>query len=111
LRAAGFQGESPFTETALESVFQRSQAIPRLVNLICNGAMVQGASRNLKKIDAGIIERVATSLELTEPVGTAAKPYTISGALFADDVRVPNTIVDMLIDVLKNQRGAAGRQT
>jgi general secretion pathway protein A len=55
-RAGVTQG--PFSETALELIYKHTKGIPRLINLICDAALVYGYADDLPVIDASIIETV-----------------------------------------------------
>jgi general secretion pathway protein A len=48
-----------FTPNALESVYSYSSGIPRIVNVLCDNALLNGYALGRKEIDAGIIREVA----------------------------------------------------
>lgn len=54
LKHVGGTGEE-FTEGALEGVFKTSEGVPRLVNKMCELALVYAASDGLQVIDEGVI--------------------------------------------------------
>jgi type II secretory pathway predicted ATPase ExeA len=63
LRIAGAMREI-FTPAACECVHLASRGIPRLVNQICDYAMVYAFSDGLEKVDASVIEQVVTDRKM-----------------------------------------------
>jgi general secretion pathway protein A len=66
LRVAGAQKEL-FTVSAYAAVHQFSKGIPRLINIICDNALLEGFLRKKERIDHGMIREVATDLNLVPP--------------------------------------------
>jgi len=64
LRIAGNPYDRIFDEGALEAVYGLSGGIPRLINLICDSAMLAGFARGEKAIDAGLVRDAVADLEL-----------------------------------------------
>jgi type II secretory pathway predicted ATPase ExeA len=63
LKIAG--GERPiFTTSALESVYSCSDGIPRIVNVLCDNALLTGYALGRQEIDPGIIREVAEDLSI-----------------------------------------------
>jgi general secretion pathway protein A len=58
LKVAKAQDSDLFTEEAIKVVFQYSKGIPRVINILCDGALVYGYAEEIKEIDREIIERV-----------------------------------------------------
>jgi type II secretory pathway predicted ATPase ExeA len=63
MRVAGGKDDI-FTENALVEVFQFSKGIPRLINTICDNALLEGYLTRKNQLDADIICTVATDLGL-----------------------------------------------
>ena len=63
LRVAGAQG-SIFTEKAIKEVYQKSGGIPRLINILCDNALLNGFALDQKTVDERSIEEVAKDLRL-----------------------------------------------
>ncbi len=61
-----------FSPKAIENVFIYSTGIPRLVNVICDNAMLSAYALEKKEIDAAIIKEVAEDLSLTSTLPTSA---------------------------------------
>ena len=62
-----------FTPNALESIHSYSSGIPRIVNVLCDNALLTGYALGRKEIDTGIIREVAEDLSITIPE-TRLKP-------------------------------------
>ncbi len=87
LRIAGYsQGLRLFTERALTLITNYSRGIPRLVNALCDNALLIGCVLKQREIDEKIIREAATDLMLetmrvpaphSNPQPTAAAPVTV----------------------------------
>ena len=66
LRKAGFTGRKLFRRDALKSLYRFSGGTPRLINSLCDGAMLLGFVRQKTLIEARMIEEVAADLDLTQ---------------------------------------------
>jgi type II secretory pathway predicted ATPase ExeA len=73
LKVAGGD-RSIFTPTALESVYSYSGGIPRVVNVLCDNALLTGYALGRKEIDAGIIREVAGDLNIINNAEALARP-------------------------------------
>ena len=58
LKVAGAINFDIFREDAIEAVHMYSRGIPRLINILCDTALVFGYADSLKTIDKGVIEAV-----------------------------------------------------
>jgi general secretion pathway protein A len=58
LRVAGGSGALPFTRGALRLIRRRSHGIPRLVNVICDHAMVLAYGAGVRRVRRGVVRRV-----------------------------------------------------
>jgi len=65
LRVAGSNGEPIFGDEAIEAVFRYSSGIPRLINLLCEHALISAFADGTRPVSAGIIETVAEEFELS----------------------------------------------
>src|SRR5262245_27483195 len=63
-----------FTPNALESIHSYSGGIPRIVNVLCDNALLTGYALGRKEIDTGIIREVAEDLSITVDPGSRLKP-------------------------------------
>jgi type II secretory pathway predicted ATPase ExeA len=73
LRVAGAQNENLFEAEAVRQVHQLSGGIPRIINNICDNALLTGFSEESRIITPQIIREVADDLDLT-PVDYALYP-------------------------------------
>lgn len=58
LQKAGGQNSALFTPEAIESIYENSRGIPRIINIICDIALVYGFAEGLEQITKPIIENV-----------------------------------------------------
>jgi type II secretory pathway predicted ATPase ExeA len=66
LRIAGGNGEPIFTPEAVASVFEYSQGIPRVINLLCEHAMISAFVDQQQSITAATIDAVGREFELDQ---------------------------------------------
>jgi general secretion pathway protein A len=79
LHAAGLRAASPFMGQALDEIHAVTKGVPRLINLVCDGALSLGFSQQRKQIAPDLITEAAAVLELTEasiapPARSAIRP-------------------------------------
>lgn len=55
LKIAGSRKQEIFTPAALQSVFEISDGIPRLINQVCDNALIAAAETKVKQIDAALV--------------------------------------------------------
>ncbi len=67
LAKAGYTGKPLFNRSGLKALFGASEGIPRVINNLCDAALLQGYARELPIIDGKVIREVAATLALTEP--------------------------------------------
>lgn len=84
-RLAVAHGSQPvtFTSRALDLVHRLSGGIPRLINLVCDRALMAGSDAETRTIDDGLVARAARSLGLEVPAGGArlhGLPVSVSRA-------------------------------
>ena len=70
LKTAGYEGKELFEPKAVEKIGVNSQGIPRLINVICDNALLIAYASSKRKVSAEIIEEVARDLRLTVPPRT-----------------------------------------
>lgn len=64
LRIAGADGESIFDPEAIEAVYRHSRGIPRVINLLCEHALITAFTEEQKPVGARFIEAVASEFDL-----------------------------------------------
>jgi general secretion pathway protein A len=81
LKAAGGALEV-FSPDALRAVHQLSKGLPRLVNTICDHALLYGYSAHRQRIDAGVIREcsrdLSVALDLEQPAEAPAAPPAVA---------------------------------
>ncbi len=76
LQVAGYHGEPVFTQRAIRRIRSHSGGIPRIINVICDNALLTGYATNQRRIDHRVIEEAIEDLERikTLPRKTEAWP-------------------------------------
>jgi len=67
LSKAGYTGKPLFGRGALKTLFHVTGGTPRIINNVCDAALLQGYARELQAIDGKVIREVAATLALTGP--------------------------------------------
>jgi type II secretory pathway predicted ATPase ExeA len=80
LRIAGGGGQPLFTSEAVESLYRYARGIPRVINLLCEHALISAYVDQQKPVAASTIDRVAHELELHEIEPTTLTPAVASAA-------------------------------
>lgn len=73
LGKAGHSGNALFKKAAVREIYSFSGGVPRLINSICDSALLLGYSRDLRVIDVDAIHEVASDLELSPAAATKNK--------------------------------------
>ena len=68
LRAVGYERNDLFTPDGLEPIFTYSKGIPRLINVICDNALLITYASSRKKVSGDVIREVARDLRLDSDV-------------------------------------------
>lgn len=113
LYAAGLRGAAyPFPTQALENIFQYSQGVPRLINLVCDAALALGAKTQRSIIQPDIVEEVAAELGVKEtalvPVVQEKVAVPVNGVNSKEPVNQAGvkSAVDVLIQAMKQRRAS-----
>lgn len=80
LRIAGGGGQLLFTSEAVESLYRYARGIPRVINLLCEHALISAYVDQQKPVAASTIDRVAQEFELHEIEPTTPTPAVASAA-------------------------------
>jgi len=67
LQTVGYNGEALFELEAVQNIALYSKGIPRLINVICDNALLIAYATSKNKVSANMIDEVARDLQLTEP--------------------------------------------
>jgi general secretion pathway protein A len=77
LMVAGSQGGITFSKSAFNEIYKFSKGTPRLVNLLCDRALLGGFVEQYFHIDRGIIKKAKNSLLGKEEAPTPFYSYTL----------------------------------
>ncbi|MFZ1916828.1 MAG: AAA family ATPase [Terriglobales bacterium] len=103
LTIAGLDGSAPiFEEEAIAAVHQHSRGIPRLINTICENALLAGYAKQEARVTAAIVHGVAGDLRLG--VTTEKSNGSARAARGAEDENLLRA-VKMLLDVRDRMQG------
>src|SRR2546428_12969167 len=92
LRIGGFDGKSSiFAPKALDTVHKYAQGIPRVINLLCEHALISGFVEQLRPIPPNVIDEVAREFQLDEIGPTAPAGHSrIAGDVYGSEVFLQN---------------------
>lgn len=66
LRRAGYTGGRLFKRSALRALYRITRGTPRLLNVLCDSALLMGFARAQKVVDADMIKEAAEDLDMLE---------------------------------------------
>ncbi len=78
LNVAGAQGRVEFTGRALKKIHEGSRGVPRMINLICDRALLAGFVAQSRKIDPSHVEQALAALEGEDVDSGDAAPVRLS---------------------------------
>jgi general secretion pathway protein A len=67
LKTVGYEGKELFDLDSVEQIARYSQGIPRLINVICDNALLITYATSKSKVSAKIVDEVARDLQLIAP--------------------------------------------
>jgi general secretion pathway protein A len=125
LQVAGAE-RNPFRRSALKALYQRSQGVPRLINIIADRAMVGAYAAEKQDIDARLVHAAADEVQLGEPgvrrprwpwlaaavvaMGVAAAWWWLPGVLEWSTAPAPSTAQSAVVNEPALPDAAAARQ-
>jgi general secretion pathway protein A len=78
---AGYSGKGIFRRAARRAIFEVTGGLPRLINIVCDGALLAGYAREQMRLGADVIQEVARDLQLPDArEGDAGKVESENGA-------------------------------
>lgn len=80
LKVAGAVGEV-FDSGAKKEVFRLSQGVPRLINVICDRALLGAYSRESRRVDRGLIRRAAAEVRGHSEPSRWLRPFAAAAGL------------------------------
>jgi general secretion pathway protein A len=101
LRVAGMtsQANTLFSDQAIAAVYRYSRGFPRLINTLCENALITAYARQMRNVTAGIIEDVAKEFRLHE--ANSSEPG--AGGFHGRDVQRATSVAPDLYSVLRGQ--------
>jgi general secretion pathway protein A len=84
LKVAGSRREV-FTVDAMRRIYVFSQGVPRLINIICDHALLTGYASNVKPIDVNLIRECEKELRLPEMRGPRERAAPLPAAGLAEE--------------------------
>ena len=81
LQTAGYEGEGLFAPEAVEKIAHYSEGIPRLINVICDNALLIAYAASETQVSAGMVEEVAVDLQFTTSHDVKKKPPATAFAI------------------------------
>ncbi len=84
-----------FTEKAIKEVYKRSGGIPRLINIICDNALLNGYALDQEMVDEKSVREVSDDLKIRPKNRPLQKPIAIATAVF----------VGLIVFIYLNHRG------
>jgi general secretion pathway protein A len=76
LRRAGYTGKGIFRPAAVRTIHATTGGVPRLVNILCDSAMLSGFAQGLHTLGRDVVLEAARDLELSDPKGRSAQEPT-----------------------------------
>jgi general secretion pathway protein A len=67
LKVGGSDGQEIFSQRAMGEIYQASGGFPRLINNICDNALLAAYSRDLHRVDGALIKETMAELEASYP--------------------------------------------
>ncbi|HEU4344674.1 MAG TPA: AAA family ATPase [Candidatus Binatia bacterium] len=103
LQAAGYTGKDLFPRDAVQQIGFYSKGIPRVINTICDNALLNAYARSQKTVSADVIAEVARDLRL-EPESEITETKTPP----AESVYAPNreTPIRKVLNELSRHKGS-----
>jgi general secretion pathway protein A len=98
LNIAGADGQPVFSPAAVETIHRYSRGIPRVINLLCEHALINAFVDQVRPVPAEVVETVAREFELNE-----IEPFAPSQLFRGDDQQLRQTLQGMatLMDRLR----------
>jgi general secretion pathway protein A len=86
LHTAGSDAEPIFSPEAVEAVYMYSRGIPRVINLLCENALIAAYADQLRPIPASVVEDAAREYQFDEMRPVAPRLKAIDGHSVAGDL-------------------------
>lgn len=84
---AGAENAIPFTPEAINHITRFSRGIPRLVNTLCDNALLLAYGEGIRSIDVAQVSEAAADLDLAPPMAVVATRNIVAAATGPKDLR------------------------
>jgi general secretion pathway protein A len=101
LRIAGANGEMIFSQEAVQTVHLYSRGIPRVVNLLCDHALINAYVDHSRPVSAQLVEEVAREFQLDEIEPTTPLAISPENEKLLNDEKLARNL-DELLGYLRN---------
>ena len=88
LKRAGANGQGIFSPEAVRAINRYSQGIPRLINLICENALISGFAAHRRPIPVELVEEVAKDFQFDTPTEPSPSAPLLASELPASLQRI-----------------------
>ena len=78
LQSAGYEGKALFHSEAIQKIAHYSKGIPRLINVICDNALVTAFAASQRTVSGAVIREVAKDLSLDSRAADPKQNLTVS---------------------------------
>lgn len=99
LRAAGYEGAGVFSAEAVTRIWEYSRGTPRLINVLCDNALLLAYSLSQSHVTAPMVEEVASDLQLPrgdrEGPQNEAEKWAISSVALEEWQQEATTLTDL----------------
>jgi len=94
-----------FPVDTVAEVHRQSRGIPRLINTLCENALIHGYARQCRSLTPGIIEEIALDFRLNVQLAPAKVERTASGEPSDDVQKAARTLLDLYAGLRQAQTG------
>jgi general secretion pathway protein A len=108
LQVAGHaQPEIVFPAETVAEIHQHSRGIPRLINTLCENALIQGYANQEATITPRMVEEIALHFRMNVVNSAPVRERTASGEPATDVEQAARTLLDLYASLRKAQSGGA----
>jgi general secretion pathway protein A len=115
LQAAGATNWGLFGIAAMRAVHERTKGIPRLINLVCDRALLIAYANDSTVVEPSAVEQAANELGIDEGISTSAREPEVGSpagnsdvSVATDDVAVRLAVLEKKIDIILDAMASAG---
>jgi general secretion pathway protein A len=109
LSAAGYQGQALFTQDAVAAIAVYSSGIPRLINILCDNALIIGYAESHRVIPEPVICEAAADLGLAPDRMTIEQRADPASSEAGEEADRPSSRVHSLTPAVGSRRGRRGK--